>query len=241
MSQPTPTYATIDPSQWRLGNIVTTPKGLKKVDVYCADGVTKPSFQLWKPEDPYPRAPYGISEPFNNDGPGAATAPASSTPVSVKGMPLELKHASHLEFATKVDNALLGLVHQNQVRLLDLRADDEPLPLSMIRRQFCGFYKPSKKPEYAGTARIKVNVGSTALATQFLKRDAASRGLVTTMPDSLVRNSTVIPILEINGLWLSSTGGIGVTVQATQVLIMSSGVSSVPTFSGLEFAMDVDE
>ena len=239
MSQPTQTYAATDPTTWRLGNVVMTPKGLKKVEIFCADGITKPTFQFWKPEDPYLRAPYGISEPFN-DGPAAASS-SSATPVSVKGMPLELKHPAHLNFAVQVDNSLLALIHQNQKRVLDLQDGDEPLPVSMIRRQFCGMHKPSKKPEYAGTARVKVNVGSTSLATQFLKREGTGRNLVPTQPESLVRNSTVIPILEINGLWLSSTGGLGVTVQATQVLIMSNGVATVPTFSGLEFAMDVDE
>jgi hypothetical protein len=51
----------------------------------------------------------------------------------------------------------------------------------------------------------------------------------------LMKNCTVIPILEFQGIWLSSTGGFGVTVQATQVLVMSQGTVQNIGFSGLEW------
>ena len=52
---------------------------------------------------------------------------------------------------------------------------------------------------------------------------------------TLQRNCTVIPIVEFQGIWLSSTGGFGVTLQATQVLIMSHSTTQNIGFAGLEY------
>jgi len=233
----TPTYETVNPGLWKFGNITTTPKGLKKVEIFNEFG-QKPIFQLWRPSDPYLRVPYGISEPFNGDAPGAASTPMPGQTVNVKGMPLELKHPAHLAFAQAVDNALLALIHGDQVRLLDLHPGDDPMPLSMIRRQFCGLTKFAKRPElYPPTARVKVNVsGSGDMATQFSRLE--NQRLVPVTAEAVLRNCTVIPIVEIGGLWLSSTGGYGVTAQASQVLVMTSGSSGAPSFSGLDFIVD---
>lgn len=226
------TYNATNPSCWKLANnIITTPKGLKKLEIQNEDG-TKPMFQLWKAGDPYLRAPYGISEPFNNvnDGPAAANA----GPVSVKTMPLELKNPETLAFGQQFDNAVLSLIQANQRRIFgDFGDNDEPLPISMLRRQYCGLVKLSKKPEYPATARIKVNVGSSDMATSFLRYE--NNRVVGADSSILMKNCTVIPILEFQGIWLSSTGGFGVTVQATQVLVMSQGTVQNIGFSGLEW------
>ena len=95
------TYNAINPSAWKLGNVFTTPKGLKKIDVQTEDG-TKPVFQLWKAGDAYLRAPYGISEPFNAGG--ESGNPSSTMPVTVKAMPLELKQR-----LMELDNPLVRL------------------------------------------------------------------------------------------------------------------------------------
>lgn len=241
-SSPTPTYVAVNPASWKLGNVSTSPKGLKKVEILTADG-GKPVFQLWKPSDPFLRAPYGISEPFCDGVPPTSSngvgTPQTNTNVSVKTMPLELKHGPHLEFAQHIDTVLLGLIHANQIKLLDLHPDDEMLPISMLRRQFCGFVKPSKKPEYPATARVKVNVGSSELATHFSKLQS-NKQLIPCASDNMMRNCTVIPIIEVGSLWLNSTGGYGVTAQASQILIMSSGAVNTPSFSGLEFAINME-
>lgn len=240
-----PTYDTVSPTTWKFGNIQTTAKGLRKVEIFQEDGISKPIFQLWKPSDPYLRVPYGISEPYNSSGQpdqsalGKSPMSSSVPQSSIKTMPIELKQ-SHLDFAQAVDGAILKLITTHQAKILDMAPDDELLPLAMLRRQYCGFVKLSKKPEYAPTARVKVNVGTSELATRWARKEG--RGTIVSCPStSVCRGCTVIPILEISGLWLSSTGGFGVTVQATSVLIMSSGPPPVPLFSGLEYAMDVDE
>jgi hypothetical protein len=239
----TQTYETTNPSSWKLGNTSTTPKGLKKVEIFNEFG-QKPVFQLWRPTDPYLRVPYGISEPFNSggDAPGAfggSSGAPQGQAVSVKTMPIELKHPAHLSFTQSIDNALLSLIHSNQVRLLELQPDDEPLPISIIRRQFCGLTKFAKRPDlYPPTARVKVNVGSSELATQFSRREG--QRTVPIGSDAIVRNCTVIPIIEVSGLWLSSTGGYGITAQALQVLVMTSGTTNLPSFTGLDFIDDND-
>lgn len=224
------TYNAINPSAWKLGNVFTTPKGLKKIDVQTEDG-TKPVFQLWKAGDAYLRAPYGISEPFNAGG--ESGNPSSGMPVTVKAMPLELKHQDHFNFCQLLDNAVLQLIFNSQRRLFDLAAEDELIPLSMLRRQFCGIVKLSKKPEYPATARIKVNVGKAESATSFLKFE--QRQTHNCSCEDVLRGCTVIPIVEFQGIWMSSTGGFGVTLQATQVLIMTQGSAQSVGFAGLEF------
>jgi hypothetical protein len=225
-----PVYDAINPTLWKLGNLTITPKGLKKVEILAEDGVSKPVIQLWKPNDPYLRAPYGISEPLNSDG-----GPTfQGAPSMVKTMPLELKYPPLLAFSQQIDSAILSLIHANQARLLDLHESDEPLPISMLRRQFCGMTKLSKKPEYPPTARIKVNVGQGDYGTRFLTRNGDM--LVPTKSDNIVRNCTVIPIVEVSNIWLNSTGGYGATIQATQVLLMTTSSVTTHAFSGLEFA-----
>ena len=230
------TYNAIPLNAWKLGNISTTPKGLKKIEVLAEDG-SKPVFQLWKAGDAYLRAPYGISEPFNSNG---AVPDSAAGPVSVKAMPLELKSIEHLAFAQQFDNCVLSLLCANQKRVFgDFGDADEPLPVSMLRRQYCGLVKLSKKPEYPATARIKVNVGNSDMATTFLRFE--NQRVIASDFNALVRNCSVIPILEFQGIWLSSTGGFGVTVQATQVLVMTQGLSQNVGFAGLEFIMNENE
>ena len=225
------TYNAISPNCWKLGNVFTTPKGLKKIEILTEDG-TKPLFQLWKAGDPYLRTPYGISEPFSTGNDAPATT--AGYPVLVKAMPLELKHPEHLAFSQAFDTAVLNIIQGNQRRIFgDFGGDDEPLPVSMLRRQYCGLVKASKKPEYPATARIKVNVGNTDQMTSFLRFENGR--VVGSDPATLQRNCTVIPIVEFQGIWLSSTGGFGVTLQATQVLIMSQGTTQNIGFAGLEY------
>lgn len=234
------TYNAIPLNAWKLGNITTTPKGLKKIEIQAEDG-SKPIFQLWKAGDPYLRAPYGISEPFNGGG-GSFPEQNNGTnaPVSVKAMPLELKHPEHLAFAQQFDNCVLNMLCSNQRRVFgDFGDSDEMLPVSMLRRQYCGLVKLSKKPEYPATARIKVNVGNSDMSTSFLRFE--NQRVVGSDFNALVRNCSVIPILEVQGIWLSSTGGFGVTVQATQVLVMTQGLSQNVGFAGLEFIMNEPE
>jgi hypothetical protein len=76
-------------------------------------------------------------------------------------------------------------------------------------------------------------VGKAESATSFLKFE--QRQTHNCSCEDVLRGCTVIPIVEFQGIWMSSTGGFGVTLQATQVLIMTQGSAQSVGFAGLEF------
>jgi hypothetical protein len=241
---PTSNYTSMNPSQWKLGNIITTPKGLKKIEILTENG-TKPIFQFWKAGDPHLRAPYGISEPYGSNGVDGATPappPPSATPgkaapaACLRGMPLDLTCAAHRQFAQAVDAALTNLIFNDQARILGINQPDEKTPLGVLRRQFTSFCKVSKKPEYADTTRTKVNISNSEMGTRVSKLVAGKIEPATSA--DITRGCNTIPIIEIRDIWLAANGGMGVSGTIVQVLITSAGSAAPLAFEGLDMLVE---
>lgn len=225
------TYESVNLENWKLGNMTTSSKGLKKVEIVLDDGFTNPMLQLWKPDDPFLRAPYGISEPFGSNEPGGQTVP--NIQQKVKSLPLELKHPPHLAFMSRLDQCVLDLIFKNQATLFSLKDDEDKLPISMLRRQYCGVVKPSKNPVYPPTCRTKINLGSGNDSTEIRKLLSGGR-LERCSSDNIIRGCLVLPIITVSGIWLSSTGGFGLSVSCASLLVVSSGVIPRPLFTGID-------
>ena len=240
----TTNYSLINPSTWKLGSVVTTPKGLKKIEIQTEQG-TKPIFQFWKAGDPKLRAPYGVSEPYgSNNAEGGAPAPPPPPPVNgkaapgaaLRGMPLDLTFPAHLAFAQAVDMAVTSLIYNNQGRILGIEKPDEQTPLGVLRRQFTSFCKPSTKPAYAATTRTKVNIGASELGTR-VTRIVGGRQVPGTVAD-ITKGCNVIPIIELSSIWLAANGGMGISGQILQVLITDAGSMAPMAFEGLDMLVD---
>ena len=165
------------------------------------------------------RAPFGISEPFAGD---AAT--------DRRTMDVELKDPRVKAWAHSVDEAVVAAGVQNSKDWFGERLSEEA-----VRAKHIPLVKPSSKPGYPQTLRIKVNVGDDGdKATKIYKRTGPKNVKVGTKSD-VKKGALVVPSVTLSSVMFLNKK-FSVSLNCDQLMVVppdesSSGVAVFGDFT----------
>lgn len=191
---------------WSFGHPVKTKRGNYNVFVHDTDGHSTIRMQTCKPTDALKmRAPFGISEPYQGSDPNPYR----------RSLPLTTDRQEIVEGFRDLDEFILDRATRESELWLKKK-----LSRAFVEARYTRIVSdPDKEKGYLPTIRTKVNmIGEHATKIWLIsEKDGKStyqRGQFT----DVKKGCTVIPIIQLNGLWFISNK-FGMTIVVTDLLV----------------------
>lgn len=171
------------------------------------DDQTRPRYQLASKEDPRLRAPYGISEPFDE----------KQKDTERKSLDLSIEFEGLLVALKAQDEHNIKVAYENCEKWFGKKLPIEHLTF---------MYKPIVTPDKTGkgykpTFRTKVNLtrGTDNMTKFFVIEEVDGKVKYVEKDSSVVtKGCRVVPVVEIGSLWFSSTQ-FGMTLECTELIV----------------------
>lgn len=166
----------------------------------------RPRYQMSSKDDPRPRAPYGISKPFDD----------TKQDSDRKSLDISIESDALLEALKALDEHNIQVAYDNCEKWFGKK-----LHKDFITHMYHPLVMVDKAGKYRPTFRTKINTNADAVnATRFFLIEESGGKVKYTEKDSSIvtKGSRLVPVVELGSLWFSSTQ-FGMTLECTEVIV----------------------